>query len=88
MQQQPPRIEFPCQYPIRVMGEAHDTFAEEVLAIVQRFAPEVGRDNLRLRDSSKGRFVSVHIVIRATGVEQLESLHTALLEYKAVKMVL
>lgn len=83
-----PTIEFPCHYPIRVMGHAEDDFLDNVLDIVCRHAPDTQRDSVKLRDSRKGRFVSVHVVIYATGVDQLERLHQSLMEYSAVKMVL
>lgn len=88
IQQEAPKIEFPCDYPIRVMGEAHVEFLETVLSIVEQHAEVPDRDSIRLRDSSKGRFVSVHVIIQATGADQLHNLHLALREYKAVKMVL
>lgn len=88
IQQEAPKIEFPCDYPIRVMGEAHVDFLQTVLTIVERHADVPDRDSIRLRDSSKGRFVSVHVIIVATGEDQLHNLHIALKEYKAVKMVL
>lgn len=87
-QQEPPKIEFPCRYPIRVMGEAHDDFIDRVYDIVNEHAPDIERASMKTRDSSKGRFVSVHFVIEAQGVEQLERIHVSLKAYSAVKMVL
>jgi hypothetical protein len=88
VQQQPPKIEFPCAYPIRIMGEAETDFVDTVFEITRQFAPEVQRQKVKIRPSSKGNFVSVHIVIQATGEQQLSSLHTALKAYSAVKMVI
>lgn len=83
-----PTIEFPCHYSIRVVGRAQDGFLDNVLDIVCRHAPETPRESAKLRDSREGRFVSVHVRIYATGVEQLENLHRSLMEYDAVKMVI
>ena len=66
-QQDPPKIEFPCDYPISVMGASSDVFTDEVFAIVKQFAPEIDRAAVVTRDSSKSRFRSVRITIRATG---------------------
>lgn len=82
-----PKIEFPCDYPIRIMGEACEEFLTTVIAIVEQHAT-VQHDSIRCRDSSKGTYVSAHVIIRATGEVQLNDLHLALREYKAVKMVL
>lgn len=87
-QQEPPKIEFPCAYPIRVVGEARDDFADKIYDCVLPHAPDIKRDAMRTRDSAKGRFLSVHFVIEAQGVEQLSAIHEALKAYDAVKMVI
>lgn len=83
-----PKIEFPCDYPIRVMGNKCEEFLSTVLDIVEKHAHIPDRADIRLRDSSKGTFVSALMVIRATGPEQLQALHVDLRSYSAVKMVL
>lgn len=83
-----PKIEFPCDYPIRVMGEKCDEFLAKVIEIVEKHACIPDKSCIRLRDSSKGTFVSALMVITATGPEQLHALHLDLRQYSAVKMVL
>ena len=85
---EPPKIEFPCQYPIKVLGDAREDFIDRVFDIIKEHAPEIDRNTVMTRDSRKGTFVSVHIVIVATGVDQLRNIHTSLLAYDAVKMVI
>ncbi len=87
-QPEPPKIEFPCDYPIRIMGDAHDEFIDRVFDIMLEHAPEIQRDKVKTRPSSKGTFVSVHIVIRATGEDQLQAIHASLQAYESVKMVI
>jgi hypothetical protein len=87
-EQEPPKIEFPCAYPIKILGNAHDDFIDKVFDLVQQHAPEIEREKVIIRDSSKGTFVSVHIVIIATGVDQLQNIHQSLLTYDAVRMVI
>jgi putative lipoic acid-binding regulatory protein len=86
---QAPKIEFPCEgYPIKVIGDAGEGFADMVLDIVRRHAPDLDVTTLTLRDSSNGRFVSVQVAIRATGVEQLQALHVELRATGRVHVVL
>lgn len=86
---QAPKIEFPCEgYPIKVIGDAGEGFADMVLDIVRRHAPDLDVSTLTLRDSSNGRFVSVQVAIRATGVEQLQALHVELRATGRVHVVL
>ncbi len=83
-----PRIEFPCQYPIKVIGAAGDDFAELVVAIVERHAPGIDRTRIEVRDSKNGRFLSVRLELLATGPEQLQALHAELKASGRVQMVL
>jgi putative lipoic acid-binding regulatory protein len=86
--QQPPRIEFPCDYPIKIVGENHADFTATVVEMTQRHAPEVTLAQVRVRNSREGRYASVTITIRATGEAQLRRLHADLQTYSAVRLVL
>lgn len=83
-----PRIEFPCRYPVKVMGEAHEHFYLEVLAIFRQHAPGVSDEHVSMRPSSKGSFIALTVEIEATGVEQLTNLFSDLKKLAAVKLVL
>ena len=86
--QQPPRIEFPCTYPIKIMGAASEVFVAEVVSVCRRHAPEVCEEHVSIRASSKGNYSAVTVVIEATGIEQLECLFADLKATAGVKMVL
>lgn len=86
---QAPKIEFPCpNYPIKVIGEAGDGFSDLVIEVIQRHAPDLDADTLVTRDSRNGRFLSVQVLITATGVEQLQAIHVDLRATGRVHMVL
>lgn len=84
----PPRIEFPCRYPVKVMGDATAEFRAQVLEIFQRHAPGVSGEDVTARPSTKGNYLALTIVIDATGVDQLENLFAELKTLAAVKLVL
>lgn len=73
-----PKIVFPCDYPIKVVGNAAEDFREFVLEVVERHADVVQREIIDVRASSSGRFLSVRLTIVATGEEQLQNLHNEL----------
>ena len=85
---EPPRIEFPCDYPIKVIGDASGASVSEIISVVRRHAPEVTPDEVSTRQSRKGNFQSVRITIVATGESQLRSLHEELIALPSVRMVL
>lgn len=88
MQKEPPKIEFPCQYSIRVIGNASTHFHTEVIEIVKIHAPGLDETKVKVKPSGKGNFSSVFLVIEATGAEQLSRLHDDLKKHQAVKMVI
>ncbi|MFI8482455.1 DUF493 domain-containing protein [Pseudomonas sp. NPDC078700] len=84
-----PKIEFPCErYPIKVIGDAGEGFTDLVIEVIQRHAPELDAGTLVTRDSSNGRYLSVQVLITATGVEQLQAIHVDLRATGRVHMVL
>jgi len=87
-EQEPPQIEFPCEYPIKVLGAAHPELHEHVLRVMDFHAPGFDRRNITIRDSSKGSWQSITVVITATGKPQLELIFAELKTSARVKMVL
>lgn len=85
---QMPKIEFPCAYPIKVMGVASATFEREVVAVIERHAPGFAAEDVSSRPSSSGNYLSVTVVIQATGTEQLTAMFQELKATTDVKMVL
>lgn len=83
-----PRIEFPCQYPIKVIGNAGEGFVALVTDIVERHAPGLDSSAIDVMESKNGRFLSVRIKITATGPEQLQALNAELKATGRVQMVL
>lgn len=83
-----PTIEFPCDYPIKIMGVHEEDFAESVLRIVERHAPGVPEERISYRQSRNGRYLSVQVVIIATGPAQLQALFDDLKASGRVAMVL
>lgn len=86
--QEPPRIEFPCDYPVKVLGRSVPEFESVVLEVVERHSPDFYRDSVSLRASREGTFVSLTVQIVATGKPQLEALHQDLLATGLVQMVI
>lgn len=82
-----PKITFPCDYPIRVMGAAAPDFKDFVVNIVKKHDPSFD-GKTTVKTSRTGKYLSVYIVITATGEKQLKSLHDELKLSGRVQMVL
>lgn len=83
-----PTIEFPCQYPIKVIGYAAPDFREFVVAAVSVHAPDLDAEAVEVIDSRNGRFQSIRMVIQATGEAQLQAIFQDLKQSSRVQMVL
>lgn len=81
-------LEFPCQFPVKVMGRATEDFQAQVTEVLARHVPERDQEDLTTQDSSAGRFVSVTLVIRARSREQLDGLYRELNDLDSVLMTL
>jgi len=81
-------ITFPCDYPIKVVGDVRPNFHEEVFDVVAKHDPTLTSDKVSQKTSRKGNYVSISFVLLATGESQLKSLFEDLKEIESVRLVL
>ncbi len=81
-------LEFPCQFPIKAMGRAHDDFQALVVSLVSKHVPDLGDSAVKCRDSQGGKYLSVTITVTATSREQLDNIYRELTACEAVLMAL
>jgi putative lipoic acid-binding regulatory protein len=81
-------LEFPCAFPIKVMGRREDGFAQAIVDVVCRHAPDFDPAMLEMRTSSAGNYLSVTATVNATSREQLDDLYRELCAHPMVAMVL
>jgi putative lipoic acid-binding regulatory protein len=81
-------LEFPTSFPIKVMGKRADGFAQEIVAVVLRHAPDFDASSLEMRASREGNYLSFTATINATSREQLDGLYRELTGHPMVTMVL
>lgn len=81
-------IEFPCAFPIKVMGRATSGMEAVVLEIARRHDPQFEAANMQMRNSREGTYVSVTITVQATSRAQLDALYQDLCDHPLVTMVL
>ena len=81
-------IEYPSDFPIKIMGAMQDSFAEVIVEVVTRHDPEFHAGRLEMRPSARGNYLSLTATVRATSREQLDNLYRALSAHPMVKVVL
>ncbi len=87
-QPEPPKIEFPCDYPIKVIGKASPGFKQFVIETISIHAPGLDLERVDINMSKNDKFVSVRLWIIATGKDQLENLFEDLKASGRVTMVI
>jgi putative lipoic acid-binding regulatory protein len=81
-------FEFPCDFPIKVMGKSHPEFAETIVTVVKQFDTEVDPSRVEMRPSSGGNYTGLTVTVRATSRAHLDDIYRALTGHPMVKVVL
>jgi putative lipoic acid-binding regulatory protein len=81
-------LEFPCEFPLKIMGATRDDFAQAIVEIVLRHAPDFDAARVEMRPSKAGNYLSLTCTIRATSKPQLDALYRELTSHPWVKIVL
>ena len=88
MEQPESLIEYPTDFPLKVVGKTQPDFAQTILALVKRHAPDFDEASIGMRPSREGNYLSLTFVIRATSREQLDALYQELSDHPMVQMAL
>ncbi len=81
-------LEFPTDFPLKVMGRRVDGFAQEIAALVGGLLPGFEPGTIELRASSGGVWLSLTLLLRVESREQLESVYRAVAAHPSVRIVL
>ena len=81
-------LTFPTSFPIKIMGRRADGFAQAILDVVVRHAPDFDPSTLEMRASREGNYLSVTATINATSRDQLDDLYRELTAHPMVTMVI
>jgi uncharacterized protein len=84
----PSPLEFPTDYPVKVVGRPADGFRARVHAIVLRHAPALDAERVTERPSANGKYVSISYLLRAESRAQVEALVAELQACDGVMMLL
>ncbi len=81
-------LEFPCDFPLKIIGFQRSGYAQSILDVVKRHAPEYDGAEMEMRPSSKGKYLSLTCTIQATSQTQLDALYQELCDHPMVVKVL
>ncbi|MEI6734814.1 MAG: DUF493 family protein [Comamonadaceae bacterium] len=81
-------IDYPSQFPIKVLGIKSDGLVHAISMIARQFDPGFDATTIELRESKGGKYLGVTITVTATSREQLDELYRTLSTHPMVKVVL
>lgn len=81
-------IEYPSDFPIKVMGRAHPDFSSTLTELVLQFDSGFDPATVEMRPSKGGNYIGLTFTVRATSREQLDNLYRALHAHPMVTIVL
>ncbi|MDH5231515.1 MAG: DUF493 domain-containing protein [Gammaproteobacteria bacterium] len=81
-------FQFPCEFPIKVMGLDHPDFHPVILDIFQRHVPDFDGACISTRPSKGGKYLAFTITIMAQNKQQLDDIYMELSAHERVIMAL
>ncbi len=81
-------IEYPCHFPIKVMGANVDGYVTALTHVARSFDPTFDAATIELRPSKAGNYMGVTLSVYVTSREQLDELYRTLTTHPMVKVVL
>jgi putative lipoic acid-binding regulatory protein len=81
-------LEFPCDFPLKIMGANVADFAQTIAEVVRIHAPEFDAATMAMRASKAGNYLALTCTVRATSQAQLDALYRALTAHPMVRVVL
>jgi putative lipoic acid-binding regulatory protein len=81
-------LEFPSDFPIKVMGRHDSNLRALTQAIIERHAGPIDDASVRTRTSGDGNFLALTYMVRASSRKQLDDIYRELTACKSVLMAL
>ena len=81
-------MQFPCEFPIKVIGANNDYFRVEIETLILRYFPNEPLPQFRYNISKNQQFVSITATVHALHQTELDALYMVLSQHPAVKMAL
>ena len=81
-------LEFPSDFPIKVMGRHDSNLRALTQTIIERHAGPLADSSVRTRTSGDGNFLALTYMVRASSRKQLDDIYRELTACKSVLMAL
>jgi len=81
-------LQFPCSFPIKMMGRADDEFSDIAVRLIEQHVGIIAENAIHTAKSRNGNFLSVTVTIDAQSQEQLDSIYNDLSNHEDILIAL
>jgi putative lipoic acid-binding regulatory protein len=81
-------IEYPLEFPIKVMGLNRPEFMPAMIVVFRKHAPDFDTTKIETRSSREAKYISLTMSINAVSRAQLDALYSELSDHPMVTMAL
>ena len=81
-------IDFPCYFPIKIIGIVNDNFTNITVGIIKKYQPSFNTSKIEMKGSSGGKYISLTCTIYVKSKNQLDSIYKELSSHPMTKFVL
>ena len=81
-------MEFPCNFDIKVMGEANENFSESIIKILKKHDENFKASKIEMKGSSNGKYISLTCNVFVTSQKQLDKMYIDLSKSSMTNFVL
>ena len=81
-------IEFPCEFPVKIIGIHSALFIEDIQKITKKHFLNFSEDKLSLKPSQKNNYLAITVTVLAQNQEMLDDFYREITQHAMVKMVL
>jgi putative lipoic acid-binding regulatory protein len=81
-------IEFPCHFPIKIMGKNSPKFLEEIREITLKHFPTIEQEKITHKPSKENNFLAITVVVYAENQAMLDAFYQDVTKHPDIKMVL
>lgn len=81
-------IEFPCHFPIKIIGSNSSVFVEEIITIVSTHFPELDPETITQKSSKDENYIALTVTVYVHNQKMLDAIYQDVTQHPQVKMVL
>ena len=81
-------MQFPCHFPIKVIGIKTANFVSDVTLITRKYFPNTRDEDITSQDSKQSNYISLTLTVYAENQTTLDALYLELTKHPDMKMVL